>query len=379
MDFSEERNEKINMDDLNFAQNITNLRRKHGITQEALADFIGVTKASVSKWETGQSFPDIQTLLLLATYYDVTLDELLDYRPNLSKKQIRSLYQELAKDFATKPFEEVFARSQSLVKNYYSCYRFLLQICILWLNHFMLATPERRGEILEEIRKLCVRIYKNSGENGLCSDAIVFEAMVKLQQKRAEEVIVTMEEVCNPYRLAKNADSLLFQAYMQVGDIRKADSHTQIHFFESALALLSSANNYLFVHMGELEKCEIMIAKMDALFAQGIPGEPGENGEAQFHYTAAIVYGTHKRIPEGLARLSRFVQIVKQMKQRGMRLGNDALFDRLEEWFEESELGADAVRDSALVMESVGQALDHPAFSCFPKEELAKLKRELGQ
>ncbi|MDE7060179.1 MAG: helix-turn-helix domain-containing protein, partial [Lachnospiraceae bacterium] len=57
------------MDDLNFAQNITALRRKYGITQEALADFIGVTKASVSKWETGQSFPDIQTLLLLATYY----------------------------------------------------------------------------------------------------------------------------------------------------------------------------------------------------------------------------------------------------------------------------------------------------------------------
>ena len=220
------------MDDLNFAQNITALRRRHGITQEALADFIGVTKAAVSKWETGQSFPDIQTLLLLATYYDVTLDELLDYCPNLSKKQIRSLYQELAGDFVTKSFEEVFARSQSLVKNYYSCYRFLLQICILWLNHFMLAAPERRGEILEEIRKLCVRIYKNSGENGLCSDAIVLEAIVKLQQEKAGEVIATMEEICNPYRFAKNADSLLVQAYMQVGDIRRADAHTQIYFFE---------------------------------------------------------------------------------------------------------------------------------------------------
>ncbi len=367
------------MDDLNFAQNITALRRRHGITQEALADFIGVTKAAVSKWETGQSFPDIQTLLLLATYYDVTLDELLDYCPNLSKKQIRSLYQELAGDFVTKSFEEVFARSQSLVKNYYSCYRFLLQICILWLNHFMLAAPERRGEILEEIRKLCVRIYKNSGENGLCSDAIVLEAIVKLQQEKAGEVIATMEEICNPYRFAKNADSLLVQAYMQVGDIRRADAHTQIYFFESALALLDSANNYLFVHMGELEKCEIMIAKMDVLFVQGIPGQPGENGEAQFHYTAAIVYGTHKRIPEGLDRLSRFVQIVKQMKQRGMRLCSDAFFDRLEEWFEENELGADAVRDSTLVMESARQAFDHPAFSCFPKEELVKLKRELEQ
>ena len=132
------------MDDLNFAQNITMLRRRHGITQEALADFIGVTKASVSKWETGQSLPDIQTLLLLATYYDVTLDELLGYHPGLNRMQIRSLYRGLAKDFAEKPFEEVFLRSQKLVKNYYSCYNFLFQICILWLNHFILAEPEKQ-------------------------------------------------------------------------------------------------------------------------------------------------------------------------------------------------------------------------------------------
>lgn len=367
------------MDDLNFAQNITNLRRKHGITQEALAEFIGVTKASVSKWETGQSLPDIQTLLLLATYYDVTLDELLDYRPNLSKKQIRSLYHELAGDFAVKPFDEVFARSQSLVKNYYSCYRFLLQICVLWFNHFMLAAPKRQGEILEEIHKLCVRIYKNSRENGLCSDAIVLKAMVNLQQGKTEEVIATMEEICNPYRFARNADPILFQAYIQAGDTQKADAHAQLYFFESALMLVSSAKDYLFVHMGELEKCEMMIAKMDALFAQGIPGEPGKNIEAQFHYTAAVVYCTHKKIAEGLDRLRQFVRIIKQMKQREMRLCGDALLDRLEEWFEENELGADAVRNSAVVMESAGQALDHPVFSCLPGEELIKLKREFEQ
>lgn len=43
------------MNNLHFSDNIISLRRKKKITQEQLADFVGVTKASVSKWETGVS------------------------------------------------------------------------------------------------------------------------------------------------------------------------------------------------------------------------------------------------------------------------------------------------------------------------------------
>ena len=65
------------MNILNFSENIIKLRHKKGITQEELADFVGVTKASVSKWETKQSLPDIMLLPRLAAYFDVTVDELL--------------------------------------------------------------------------------------------------------------------------------------------------------------------------------------------------------------------------------------------------------------------------------------------------------------
>ena len=45
-----------------MAENLTHLRRSKGITQEKLVDFLGISKASVSKWETGQSLPDIAQL-----------------------------------------------------------------------------------------------------------------------------------------------------------------------------------------------------------------------------------------------------------------------------------------------------------------------------
>ena len=45
----------MNTSTLNLSENIIRLRRAKGVTQEELANFIGVTKASVSKWETGVS------------------------------------------------------------------------------------------------------------------------------------------------------------------------------------------------------------------------------------------------------------------------------------------------------------------------------------
>ena len=62
------------LDSLRIAENIVEFRKKKGVTQEEMASFLGVTKASVSKWENGQSMPDILMLPQLATYFDVTVE-----------------------------------------------------------------------------------------------------------------------------------------------------------------------------------------------------------------------------------------------------------------------------------------------------------------
>ena len=101
------------MNALKLAENIIQLRHEKKITQEQLADFVGVTKASVSKWETKQSMPDILLLPQLAAFFDVTIDELLGYEPQLSKEQIQKIYLELAADFAKISFEEVIEKAKS--------------------------------------------------------------------------------------------------------------------------------------------------------------------------------------------------------------------------------------------------------------------------
>lgn len=62
---------------MNIADRIQQLRKAKGISQEELADKIGVSRQAVSKWESEQTTPDVEKVLLLSDFFDVTTDYLL--------------------------------------------------------------------------------------------------------------------------------------------------------------------------------------------------------------------------------------------------------------------------------------------------------------
>ena len=62
---------------LNFAENFKRLRKEKGITQEKVAEVLEVSGQSVSRWELGICYPDLEMLPSIANYFDVTVDSLL--------------------------------------------------------------------------------------------------------------------------------------------------------------------------------------------------------------------------------------------------------------------------------------------------------------
>lgn len=62
---------------MNMADRIQGLRKAKGFSQEELADKVGVSRQAVSKWESGQSVPEVDKIILLSQYFNVTTDYIL--------------------------------------------------------------------------------------------------------------------------------------------------------------------------------------------------------------------------------------------------------------------------------------------------------------
>ena len=67
------------MSDLKIGEKIKAKRRERDLTQEELANILGVSKAAVSKWENEESYPDITLLPQIAQLFHITMDELFNY------------------------------------------------------------------------------------------------------------------------------------------------------------------------------------------------------------------------------------------------------------------------------------------------------------
>lgn len=89
---------------MNFNEKLIELRKSKNLSQDELGDHIQVSRQTISKWETGQSYPDFQRLVLLSDYFGLTLDalvkdiELEDVRSkNLTESQVTAIYDDVQK------------------------------------------------------------------------------------------------------------------------------------------------------------------------------------------------------------------------------------------------------------------------------------------
>ncbi len=63
---------------MSFGKNLQTLRKKNQLSQEGLAEMLGVSRQAVSKWELGEGYPEVDKLLILSKKLNVSLDSLLE-------------------------------------------------------------------------------------------------------------------------------------------------------------------------------------------------------------------------------------------------------------------------------------------------------------
>ena len=362
------------MNSLNLSENLIRLRREKKVTQEELANFLGITKASVSKWETGQSMPDILLLPQLAAFFGITIDELIGYEPQLSKEQIRRLYIELSEDFSHLPFDEVMDKCRALTRKYYSCYPFLMQICILWLNHYTMAEGEAaQQKILSEALELCTHIMEDCKIISLCNDSVALKAMLDMLLGDAAKAVESLTSVYNPVLISNQSDAMLIQAYTMAGQTEDAKNQAQLSMYMHLLSLVSISTYYISLNTQSLEICEATMKRMDSIIKAYELDYLNPNTTAGYYYQAAMVYMLNGMPDAALTRLDCFVEnIVSLLSNDKCRLHDDDYFTRLDIWFEQLDLGVNPPRSPKTVADSLMATLDNPVFA--PLEDSEKFQ-----
>lgn len=109
-----------------IGENIRKFRREKELTQETLAEFLGVTFQSVSKWERGESFPDITMLPAIASFFGVSTDELLGIDNSEKEKRIQHYIDEF-NDLRTKNSPYVYEQMSRAIKEFPGDFRLIIR------------------------------------------------------------------------------------------------------------------------------------------------------------------------------------------------------------------------------------------------------------
>jgi transcriptional regulator with XRE-family HTH domain len=97
---------------------IYKLRKENRVTQEQLANAVGVSVPAVSKWESGGAYPDITLLPSIARYFNTSIDCLLKYEKDLSNDDVIKITDQCSRSFEENSFEDAVRMCESFLRDY---------------------------------------------------------------------------------------------------------------------------------------------------------------------------------------------------------------------------------------------------------------------
>ena len=353
--------------EMNIGPIIMEKRKEKKVTQQELANFIGVSKASVSKWETGQTYPDITLLPLLAAYFDITIDSLLTYEPQLDNHEIQRIYARLKESLETKSPEDVLATIRSFVRRYYSCYPFVLQMGMFLLNHADLFPGEEKIKTYtKEAQDLFIHVRTQAKDPDLITQALKYEAYTALNLQEFDQVLSILGD---QVPVLFPIESLIAAAQQQKGESKKAVLTLQSAIYQYTTVFLSFLTNYLQLVIDDPDKFSETVSRGKSFAKLFNFKEMHPVALMNFQLSATFGYAQMEDETAALEMLQAFVEIL-QGTTFPVVLHGDDYFDQIDEWLEHLEIGNQLPRDSMKVKVGLLEmVIDNPTFAQFEDQE----------
>lgn len=173
---------------MNVNKNIKKFRRNRDMTQEQLADYMGVSVSAVSQWELGKTMPDITMIPSLCSLFQVASDELLGIDNSNREKEIDAMLAEAYAVFDENRHEDALNMMRDMLKRYPDSYRLMddLAACLSGLvDSGKIDRNAGRAEICTYID----RILADCTETPIRNSAITTACIVYPKVGRMDEAI----------------------------------------------------------------------------------------------------------------------------------------------------------------------------------------------
>ena len=258
---------------MNIGITIKKFRQQHDLTQEQLAEYLNVSVSAVSQWESVKTVPDVSTILALANFFDITLDELFD-RTSKDKEKELEKYNELDLQYS----------NNGEIKNLISLWREAVQKypgdfkCLINLAHALDSTVYSGGWESDEIERnakeciaICERILRDCNENDTRNSALQLLVLMYSQK----DLTVANEDVAVKYAMMAGnlyvcRERLLEHAYFteESKDKRKEIKHQNILTYMDLLTMNLYYGKYE-TEENKIDACKAALTLWETLIYDG--------------------------------------------------------------------------------------------------------------
>lgn len=145
---------------ITLSENIRAMRKEHAMTQEQLAQALGVTVGAVSKWESGASVPEVETIVELAEFFETSVDVLLGY--GWHKSSMGEAAERIRSFRGNKEFQEGMAYAEKALQKFPNSFDVVYQSAMLY---YLQISEKSAARALELFQRCCELIDQNTNEN----------------------------------------------------------------------------------------------------------------------------------------------------------------------------------------------------------------------
>lgn len=242
---------------------IRKYRKEKQMTQEEMADYLGVTASAVNKWEKGNSLPDVSLLAPIARLLGISTDILLSYEEELTEQEINRILEEISEKVKSGDYDSAFCRADEKIREYPSCEKLIL-LAAQSLDGYRVIYGISEGEKYDrKIFEWLTRVLK-SGDSSMSQAAAIGLYQMCMRKKEYDKAQEYLNKVRQRGSMIKQMQADLYRVQGKKEEAYRLCEEIVFSCFSELNGAMNGLVS-LALEKDDREKAEIIVKKQKQL------------------------------------------------------------------------------------------------------------------